>query len=370
MDLFFYGTLCHDPLLTLVLGRTVEAMPARLDGHKVSWVSGQPFPMIAEVAGAEASGVFVRGLTDDDVARLNFYEGGFAYDLRDVVVQTSDGATPAQVYFPNDPGLVAGDDWDLDAWVQTWGAVACDQAHEVMARYGRQSTQEVAPLMPFMRARAWARQLAANPAPSTLRRRPTAGDVALQFQDGGHDGFFRMRRFSVQHRRFDGTWSPTLDREAMVGFDVAMVLPYDPKTDTVLMVEQIRFGPIMRGDPGTWILEPIAGFIEAGETPQTAARREALEEAGLTLRDLRPILGAYPSPGYVSEFYHFFLAICDLSTAGGLGGAEAEHEDIRSHVVGFDDALALLDSGEINAAPLAMMLLWLARARPALRAAS
>ncbi|MGB3313936.1 MAG: gamma-glutamylcyclotransferase family protein, partial [Albidovulum sp.] len=79
---FFYGTLCHGPLLRVVLGRDVQAIPARLPDHSVSWVAGRAFPMIAE-GGTGAEGVLVTDMSDEDVARLNFYEGGFAYQTRD-----------------------------------------------------------------------------------------------------------------------------------------------------------------------------------------------------------------------------------------------------------------------------------------------
>ena len=48
-DMFFFGTLCHDPLLHAVLGRKVSVEPARLGDHAVYWAAGQPFPMIAAV---------------------------------------------------------------------------------------------------------------------------------------------------------------------------------------------------------------------------------------------------------------------------------------------------------------------------------
>ena len=112
----------------------------------------------------------------------------------------------------------------------------------------------------------------------------------------------------------------------------------------------------------------MAGLVDAGEAPKETARREAVEEAGLALTDLRPMMQGYASPGYSTEFFHFFLGLCDLSAAtGGLGGLPEESEDIRSHVISFDAAMALLDSGEVNQTPLAMMLLWLARYRSGLR---
>ena len=93
------------------------------------------------------------------------------------------------------------------------------------------------------------------------------------------------------------------------------------------------------------------------------ARREAEEEAGLTLTEIVPMVRAYASPGYSSEFFHMFLALADLSGADGrLGGHPEENEDIKTHVLPLERALELVDSGEINASPLAMMLLWLYRA--------
>ena len=93
-----------------------------------------------------------------------------------------------------------------------------------------------------------------------------------------------------------------------------------------------------------------------------------MEEAGLELGDLRLMTRVYPSPGYSTEFFHCYLGLCDLSAEEGrLAGLAHENEDIRSHVISFDRAMTLVESGEANAGPLAMMLLWLARHREELR---
>jgi hypothetical protein len=79
----------------------------------------------------------------------------------------------------------------------------------------------------------------------------------------------------------------------------------------------------------------------------------------------------YCSPGCTTEVFHCYLGLADLPRAGaGHGGLETEHEDIRTHVVSFDRAMALLESGEVNVGPLVLMLLWLARERPRLRGTS
>lgn len=369
-SLFFYGTLCHVPLLETVLGRDatqIDMIAARLPDHCVTWVKDEAFPMIAAQEGAVAEGLLVSNLSDADIARLRFYEGGFEYDLARVDVETSRGRVPARVFFP-EPGLwTPGAAWDLSGWLSRWGATSLNTAQEVMSQFGLRTAAQMAHLLPFLRARGWARVLAGEGARADLRRATETQDVEYTLQDGS-DGFFRLQSFDISYPRFDGVKSPTVRRSAFVAYDAALVLPYDPVSDQVMLVEQLRYGPLLRGDPRPWVLEPIAGLVDAGEEPIETARREALEEAGLALSDIRPMLVSYASPGYSTEYFHCFLGICALDAAqAGLGGLEAENEDIRSHVIGFDRAMGLLDSGEITGGPMAMMLLWLARARAGLR---
>lgn len=373
MALFLYGTLRYPPLLEIVLGRAPggAAVPARLPGHAVHWAEGQGFPLIVAQKGGMAEGLLLDGLSEAELARLDFYEGGFGYALRPVTVQADDGPVAAQVYFPDPGRWTPSAPWDLAGWVAGHGALTLRFAREVMARMGRNDAGQVAALAPFIRARAWAQMLGQNPAPTALRRDARPGDIEISERPTGFEGFFRLKHFDLRHRRFDGGFSDWFQRETFVAYDAALVLPYDPKTDRVLLVEQLRFGPIWRDDPAPWMLEPVAGLVDAGEAPADAARREAVEEAGLELGALQPMMRAYPSPGYSSEFYHCFLGLCDLSgPRRDTNGLRDEHEDIRSHVIPFERAMALLDSGEINAMPLAAMLLWLARHREHLRASA
>lgn len=364
---FVFGALTHPPVLHHVIGPSVTMQPAILSGFRAVFDRDRADAALVADPDGRVAGQLIPDLSDDQIARLKFHAAVHGAAPQHCTVQTATGEAAALHFGRIAQAPSDAPDWDDAGWRDPWAKIATVAAEDIMARMGHQAPETLQPLLPYMRARGWARDLARNGAPAQLRRSADHDAVDLGIQNAGYDGFFRVRQFDIRHRRFDGDWSPSLRREALVGFDVALVLPYDPVADTVLLVEQLRFGPLLRGDPAPWVLEPVAGFIEAGEDPETAARREAEEETGLALGDLRPMPAAYASPGYSTEFFHFFLAICDLSEAGGLGGAEAEHEDIRAHVIGFDRAMALLDSGEVNAAPLAMMLLWLARARPGLR---
>ncbi len=360
-------------MLELVLDRpfeTLKTCDAVLPGYAVYWAKDQAFPMICEEPNGSAGGLLLCDLSQEDLDRLNYYEGGFAYDLRDVDVVIDGQSVQAKVYFPNASSWEQGPVWSLEDWTARWGRMTLGAAKEVMARRGDVSAQEMVHLLPFFRARAWAQELAQNGAPQKLRNPMSATDIELVAERPGFNGFFRVDAFSVRHKRFDGSRSETLKRETFMSFDVALLLPYDPVTDKVLLVEQVRFGAFNRGDPAPWVLEPIAGLIDAGETPRDAAIRESAEEAHLDLSELIEMPKVYASPGYSTEFFHCYLGLCDLSgRSQGQGGLATENEDIRSHVIPFEEAMALVDSGEVNVAPLAMMLLWLYRARGGLRTA-
>ena len=375
--LFFYGTLCHIPLLEAVLGVGSNALTNRLKtavlpDHHVSWVKDQPYPMIEKAPGRTAQGVLLAAVTEDEEERLRYYEGAFSYHLSEVSILVDAASDTALCFYPMSNDQVRGADWVLADWVRGWGEMAVGAARDVMARRARYDAETAASLRPFLMARHWSRMMARKAAgPTTRRNTAKAGDVTVHDRGVGYNGFFELAEFRFDHLRFDGTRSPRVTREAFLAFDAALVLPYDPATDHILLIEQLRFGPLWREDPQPWVFEPIAGLVDAGEDPADTARREAMEESGLQLGALEPMVQVYASPGYSTEFFHCFLGVVDLSSfAASRNGLASEHEDIRSHVMSFDTAMALVQSGEINAGPLIMMLYWLAAERDRLRASA
>jgi nudix-type nucleoside diphosphatase (YffH/AdpP family) len=220
-------------------------------------------------------------------------------------------------------------------------------------------------------ARANSRLAASGGAPAQVRSATPANSVEVLSVESPHAEYFVTRAYDLRHPTFDGGTGEAVRREVFVAMDAAIVLPYDPGRDRVLMVEQFRMGPFGRGDPRPWTLEPVAGRVDPGETPEAAARRECLEETGVALDRLEPIARYYCSPGCSTEFFHNFVGICALpETAKGQGGLANEHEDIRTHVLEFDAAMELVASGEANVGPLVMALIWLSRERARLRAAA
>ena len=195
----------------------------------------------------------------------------------------------------------------------------------------------------------------------------TGEDVELLGRDVVHDGYFRLDRYHLRHRRFAGGLGPVLTREILERGRVAAVLPVDPGRDRVVLIEQFRPGAWAAGrDP--WLVECVAGVIEPGETPEALARREALEEAGCIVTDLVPVATFLTSPGATTETVRLFCGRVDSDGVGGLHGVAAEGEDIRVSVLPVEDAVALLDEGRIVNAKTIIALQWIARHYDSLKA--
>jgi len=194
----------------------------------------------------------------------------------------------------------------------------------------------------------------------------TRDDVKIAQQDIVYDGFFKLRKLTLSHRKFDGSWSAELSRELMLRKEAAGVLLYDPQLDAIALVEQFRIGALEQGR-SPWLFEIVAGLIEKDETAEEVARREAREEADCEITDIEAVLSYFSSPGGTNEYFHLFCGRADLCTAGGIHGLPEEHEDIRVHVVAYEGALQLLAAGALCNAQTIIAIQWLQLNRERLR---
>ena len=180
-------------------------------------------------------------------------------------------------------------------------------------------------------------------------------------------GYFRVDRYHIQHERFDGNPSPIFTREIFdYGRLVSGVLLYDPQHDKVVMVEQFRTGPASHGEY-PWMLEIVMGMVDANETPEHAARREALEEAGCEVIDMQSIASYYTSPGCTSDHVSLYVGRTNAPENGRIGGIASEHEDIRVHVLDATKAIGMLVANKIRDAQTLIALQWFATHRTELR---
>ncbi len=187
-----------------------------------------------------------------------------------------------------------------------------------------------------------------------------ASDVEITARERVYQGFFAVDRVTVTHRRFAGGWTEVFSRELFERGDAVAVLPWDIQSDRIILIEQFRAGAI-RDDESPWMLEVVAGIVEPGESDQSVAIREAQEEAGCTMDRLEPIAAFYPSAGGCSEQIRLFVGRVTSAAIGEVKGLDDEQEDILVHSIHRSDAIALLDSGQINNGQTLIALQWLAR---------
>ena len=175
-------------------------------------------------------------------------------------------------------------------------------------------------------------------------------------------GWHVLRRTRFRERDAAGAWiakvAETYDRG-----NGATVLLYDPDRRTVLLTRQFRYPVYVNDHPDGMLLETAAGLLDADD-PETAIRREAIEETGHEVAELEHVFDLYMSPGSVTERIHFYAARYSAETglhAGGGLADEGEHIDVVE--LPFDDALAQIGSAIVDAKTI-ILLQWAALRGP------
>lgn len=200
--------------------------------------------------------------------------------------------------------------------------------------------------------------------------RAVVSDAAIEILDRktAYQGFFRIDRYRLRHRLYAGGWSGELTREVFERGHAVGVLLYDPARDALVLIEQFRLAAHLVGLPA-WQLEIVAGIIDrAGESAPDVVRREAKEEAGLTIDgEVLPIHRYLTSPGGSTETVALYCGRVDSRDAGGIHGLADEHEDIKVMVKSFDETMALVRADKIDNGFTLVALYWLAANRERLR---
>jgi nudix-type nucleoside diphosphatase (YffH/AdpP family) len=156
-----------------------------------------------------------------------------------------------------------------------------------------------------------------------------------------------------------------VERELTDHGQAVAFLPYDAERKVGLLVSMPRT-PVLHAGIKEDLLEAPAGMIE-DEGPEVAARREAMEETGLKLRELESVVHGWPSPGTSTERVQLYLAPftqADRVAAGG--GAEGEHENITVRELPLRRLAELADAGQLTDMKTMLLVLALRSRRPEL----
>ena len=124
-----------------------------------------------------------------------------------------------------------------------------------------------------------------------------------------------------------------------------------PEADpTILLIRQYRYAT------GGELWEIPAGTLDPGEEPEVCARRELLEETGVTAARLQRLTSIWTTPGFTNEVIHLYLA-----TGLTMGEPSRERDEFIEVVPQpLSRVLALIRDGEIRDAKTVVAILYMA----------
>lgn len=181
-----------------------------------------------------------------------------------------------------------------------------------------------------------------------------------------YTGFLRLAQYRLRAQFPLSAPEEILYRERIEGLRSAAVLPFDPVRERIVLVKQFRVGALAAPE-GAWLLEPPGGMVDAGESPETAAKREAWEETGCRIGDLVPMFRCHTSPGFSDERVDLYCGRVDSSSVPAVGGRHGEGEWTEVVTLDLDAAIRDLGRGQLTAATLIIAVQWLALNRQQLR---
>jgi GDP-mannose pyrophosphatase NudK len=169
------------------------------------------------------------------------------------------------------------------------------------------------------------------------------------------DNWYVLRKATFDFLKKDGTWQ-TQERECYDRGNGAAILLYNKAQKTVILIRQFRMPTFLNGNTEGLLIEVPAGLLDA-LNPEDCIKKEVEEETGYQVTQVKKVFEAYMSPGAVTEMLHFFIAEYEPHNKVFDGGGLAdEQEEIEVLEMPFDDALAMIKTGEIRDGKTIMLL--------------
>jgi nudix-type nucleoside diphosphatase (YffH/AdpP family) len=168
------------------------------------------------------------------------------------------------------------------------------------------------------------------------------------------DDWYILKKTTFDYRRDDGSWQ-TLTRETYDRGNGATILLYNRARKTVVLTGQFRFPAYVNGHHGM-LIEACAGLLDEDDA-EACIKRETEEETGYKIGVVKKVFEAYMSPSSVTEKLFFFVGEYEPeSKSHNGGGLETDGEDIGVLELPFEQAMAMLTSGEIVDGKTIMLL--------------
>ncbi|WON75780.1 GDP-mannose pyrophosphatase NudK [Serratia sp. UGAL515B_01] len=170
------------------------------------------------------------------------------------------------------------------------------------------------------------------------------------------NNWYVLNKYTFDLKRKDGGWVEQ-EREVYDRGNGATILLYNRAMGTVVLTHQFRMPTYLNGNANGMLLEACAGLLD-NDSPEQCVRREAVEETGFQVSQVKKVFEAYMSPGGVTELIHFFIAEYQSNERQTPGGG-IEDEDIEVVELPFSEAVAMVADGRIKDGKTIMLLQYL-----------
>lgn len=179
--------------------------------------------------------------------------------------------------------------------------------------------------------------------------------IKIQQTDLLSDNWYVLNKVTFDYQKEDNTVE-THVREVYDRGNGAAILLYNSIQKTVILTRQFRLPTYLNGNETGMMIEVCAGLLDE-DHPEQCILRETEEETGYRLPAVRKVFEAYMSPGAVTEILYLFVGEYDASMkVSDGGGVDTEQENIEVMELHFDDAFAMIQTGEIKDAKTIMLL--------------
>lgn len=170
------------------------------------------------------------------------------------------------------------------------------------------------------------------------------------------ENWFVLRNMTYELTRSDGS-VVRHRREVYDRGNGATILLYNRHKQTVVLVRQFRIATWVNGNEDGMLIETCAGLLDSDE-PEECVRKEAIEETGFEVGEVRKLFELFMSPGGVTELIYFFIAEYDDTQRANDGGG-VDDEDIEVLELPYHRALEMMANGEIRDGKAVILLQYL-----------
>lgn len=180
-------------------------------------------------------------------------------------------------------------------------------------------------------------------------------DVKILETEVLSDNWYTLRKVTYEYLKKDGT-KQVQSREAYDRGNGAVILLYNRELQKVILTRQFRLPTFLNGNASGMLIEACAGLLDT-DNPEDCIKRETEEETGYQITEVKKVFEAYMSPGSVTEILYFFVAAYNQSMKVSEGGGlEHEEENIEVLELNIEEALKMVENGEIKDAKTIMLL--------------